>query len=110
MRHPPARAPRADLAPDRAAPPEPPALGVRLVYRPRGDVVHPAGTAGPGPVPVLALAASVAAVGVVLRPLLAGFAALLGRFGALAFGFISQAVILDVAVDLAPNAGRPRSR
>jgi hypothetical protein len=40
-----------------------------------------------------------------LRPLLAGFAALLGRFGALAFGFISQAVILDVAVDLAPNAG-----
>ena len=63
------------------------------------------GPRGPGPVPVLALAASVAAVGVVLRPLLAGFAALLGRFGALAFGFISQAVILDVAVDLAPNAG-----
>ncbi len=62
------------------------------------------GPRGPGPVPVLALAASVAAVGVVLRPLLAGFAALLGRFGALAFGFISQAVILDVAVDLAPNA------
>jgi hypothetical protein len=63
------------------------------------------GPRGPGPVRVLALAASVAAVGVVLRPLLAGFAALLGRFGALAFGFISQAVILDVAVDLAPNAG-----
>ena len=63
------------------------------------------GPRGPGPVPVLALAASVAAVGVVLRPLLAGFAALLGRFGALAFGFISQAVILDVAVDLVPNAG-----
>ena len=63
------------------------------------------GPRGPGPVSVLALAASVAAVGIVLRPLLAGFAALLGRFGALAFGFIAQAVILDVAVDLAPNAG-----
>jgi hypothetical protein len=63
------------------------------------------GPRGPGPLSVLALAASVAAVGVVLRPLLAGFAALLGRFGALAFGFISQAVILDVAVDLVPNAG-----
>lgn len=63
------------------------------------------GPRGPGPVSVLALAASVAAVGVILRPLLAGFAALLGRFGALAFGFISQAVILDVAVDLVPNAG-----
>ncbi len=63
------------------------------------------GPRAPGPVRVLALAASVAAVGVVLRPLLAGFAALLGRFGALAFGFISQAVILDVAVDVAPNAG-----
>jgi len=63
------------------------------------------GPRGPGPVSVLALAASVAAVGIVLRPLLAGFAALLGRLGALAFGFIAQAVILDVAVDLAPNAG-----
>jgi hypothetical protein len=63
------------------------------------------GPRGPGPIPVLALAASVAAVGVVLRPLLAGFAALLGRFGALAFGFISQTVILDVAVDVAPSTG-----
>jgi hypothetical protein len=63
------------------------------------------GPRGLGVVPVLALAATVAAVGVILRPLLSGFAALLGRFGALAFGFISQAVILDVAVDLAPNAG-----
>ena len=103
MRHPPARVPRADLAPDRAAPPEPPALGVRLVYRTRGDVVHPAGTRGP-PRSGARPSRGVAAVGVVLRPLLAGFVALLGRFGALAFGFISQAVILDVAVDLAPNA------
>jgi hypothetical protein len=73
------------------------ALGVTLFILP--------GKQASGPVAVLILALTVAAVGVVLRPILAGFAALLGRFGALAFGFVSQAIILDVAVELAPNVG-----
>jgi hypothetical protein len=71
------------------------ALGTTLYILP--------GKQASGPLAVLVLALTVAAVGVVLRPLLAGFAALLGRLGALVLGVVSQAIILDVAVYIAPN-------
>jgi uncharacterized membrane protein YvlD (DUF360 family) len=71
------------------------ALGATLYILP--------GKQASGPLAVLVLVLSVAVVGMVLRPVLAGFAALLGRFGALGLGIVSQALILDVAVYVAPN-------
>jgi hypothetical protein len=71
------------------------ALGITLYILP--------GRQSSGPLAVLGLVMAVAVVGVLLRPLLAGLAVVLGSFGLLAVGVLSQAIILDVAIALAPD-------
>ncbi len=71
------------------------ALGVTLFVLP--------GRQSSGPGAVLLLVVTVAAVGVLLRPVLLGLTALLGSFGLLLVGFLAQAVVLAVAISLAPD-------
>jgi hypothetical protein len=71
------------------------ALGVTLYILP--------GRQSSGPLAVFGLVIAVAAVGLLLRPLLAGLAVVFGSVGLLLFGVLSQAIILDVAIALAPD-------
>ena len=71
------------------------ALGITLYILP--------GEQSGGPLPVVGLAIAVGAVGVLLRPLLLGLAVVLGSFGLLLIGVLTQAVILDVALAIAPD-------
>jgi uncharacterized membrane protein YvlD (DUF360 family) len=71
------------------------ALGATLYILP--------GRQASGPLAVLVLVIAVAVLGVVLRPVLAGVAVALGSFGTLAFGIVSQAVILDAAIAVSPD-------
>ncbi|BEP12058.1 phage holin family protein [Acidothermaceae bacterium B102] len=70
------------------------ALGTTLYILP--------GRQSSGPLAVLGLAVAVAVVGVVLRPVLAGLAVVLGSFGLLLLGVVYQAIVLDVAIAFAP--------
>jgi hypothetical protein len=71
------------------------ALGVTLYILP--------GRQSGGPLPVLGLVFTVAVVGLLLRPLLLGLAVVLGSFGLLLVGILTQAIILDVAIGIAPD-------
>ncbi len=71
------------------------ALGATLFLLPGGQ--------SSGPLAVAGLVAAVAVVGVVLRPVLAAFAMVLGGFGMLLVGVLSQAIILDAALAVVPN-------
>ena len=70
------------------------ALGTTLYILP--------GRQSSGPLAVLGLAVAVAVVGVLLRPVLAGLAVVLGSFGLLLLGVVYQAIVLDVAIAFAP--------
>ncbi len=56
-----------------------------------------------GPMSVLVLVVTVFAVGLVVRPLIFGVAVLFGAVGLFLAGLLTQAVILDLALELAPN-------
>ncbi len=56
-----------------------------------------------GPLSVLVLVVIVFAVGLVVRPLIFGVAVLFGTVGLFLAGVLTQAVILDLALELAPN-------
>jgi uncharacterized membrane protein YvlD (DUF360 family) len=71
------------------------ALGVAFYVLP--------GRQSSGPLAVFVLVITVAVVGTLLRPLLLGLAVLLGSFGLLLVGLLSQATILAIAVSLAPD-------
>ena len=71
------------------------ALGTTLYILP--------GRQSSGPVAVLGLAVAVAVVGLLLRPLLAGLALVMGSFGLLLLGIVYQAIVLDVAIAFAPE-------
>jgi hypothetical protein len=71
------------------------ALGVTFVILP--------GDQSAGPVSVLLLVVTVVGVGFVLRPLLLGLAVLLGSFSLLIVGVLAQAIILGVALSIAPD-------
>jgi hypothetical protein len=71
------------------------ALGTTLYVLP--------GRQSSGPLAVLGLAVAVAVVGVLLRPVLAGLAVVLGSFGLLVLGVLYQAIVLDVAISFAPQ-------
>ncbi len=71
------------------------ALGVSFYLLP--------GRQSSGPVAIVVLVLTVAALNVLLRPLLLGLAALLGSFGLLLAGILAQAAVLAVAVSLAPD-------
>ncbi len=71
------------------------ALGVTFIVLP--------GDQSSGPLSVLLLVLTVVGVGFVLRPLLLGLAVVLGSFGLLLVGVLAQAVILAVALSIAPD-------
>jgi hypothetical protein len=71
------------------------ALGVTFFILP--------GDQSSGPVSVLLLVITVVGVGFLLRPLLLGLAVLLGSFGLLIVGVLAQAIILGVALSIAPD-------
>lgn len=71
------------------------ALGTTLYILP--------GRQSSGPLAVLGLAVAVAVVGVLLRPVLAGLALVLGSFWLLLLGVVYQAIVLDVAISFAPQ-------
>ncbi|MGI8667912.1 MAG: alkaline phosphatase family protein [Jatrophihabitans sp.] len=71
------------------------ALGITLYILP--------GRQSAGPLAVLGLVIVVAAVGVLLRPVLLGLAVVLGSFGLLLIGVLTQAIILDIALGIAPD-------
>jgi uncharacterized membrane protein YvlD (DUF360 family) len=56
-----------------------------------------------GPLAVLGLAVAVAVIGVLLRPVLAGLSLVLGSFGLFVLGVLYQAIVLGVAIGLAPD-------
>ncbi len=71
------------------------ALGVALYILP--------GRQSSGPLAVLGLVLVVVAVGTVLRPILLGLAVVVGSWGLLVVGILAQAIVLTVAIDLAPD-------
>jgi hypothetical protein len=56
-----------------------------------------------GPLSVLSLVLTTFAVGAVLRPLLVAVAVVFGSAGLLLGGVLTQAIVLDVALEVAPN-------
>ena len=71
------------------------ALGTTLYILP--------GRQSSGPLAVFGLVLAVAVVGLLLRPVLAGLALVLGSFGLLLLGVVYQAIVLDVAISFAPD-------
>lgn len=71
------------------------ALGVSFYLLP--------GRQSTGPFAIVMLVLAVAVINVALRPLLLGLAVLLGPFGMLVVGVLAQAIVLAVAVSVAPD-------